>query len=284
MVDTAEKPKKNLGESIRQKLKNISKNRNRPFDEILRYYAMERFLYRLSISPYVNRFFLKGGLMLKVWNSLDHRATMDIDLLARTSNSFDNLQNIIRSVSALEHLEDAIIFDTQNLVLRESQTGGDYQGMSASFSANLFKTKIPVLIDIGFNDIIVPEPEQIQFPTLLEMPQPLLLGYTRETVVAKKFESIVKLGTVNTRMKDFYDLWSIFRRGDLNHDELKRAIYEVFSNRRTKLEYPTAFTSNFTDDLEKTKRWENFLSGIGEELVDLKKVVEEISDNIKPFI
>ena len=84
-----EEAKKNPGESIRQRLKNLSQKRNRPFDEILRYYAMERFLYRLSISPYAERFFLKGGLMLKVWDSMDHRATMDIDLLARTSNQIE---------------------------------------------------------------------------------------------------------------------------------------------------------------------------------------------------
>lgn len=284
MVNIEEKPKKNLGESIRQKLKNISEIRNRPFDEILRYYAMERFLYRLSISPYVDRFFLKGGLMLKVWNSMDHRATMDIDLLARTSNKIDNLQHIIKEVSALENPADAISFDTQKLILRESQTGGDYQGMSASFSANLFKTRIPILIDIGFNDIIVPEPERILFPTLLEMPELFLFGYTPETVVAEKFESIVKLGIINTRMKDFYDLWSIFRKGNFNNEELKLAIEKIFANRGTKLEYPTAFTSSFTEDPEKIKRWQNFLTGIGENSLDLKSVVSEIAVNIKPYI
>lgn len=101
MDKAIEKPKKNLGESIRQRLKNLSEKKNRPFDEILRYYARERFLYRLSISPYAEKFFLKGGLMLKVWDSMDHRATMDIDLLARTSDQIDNLQRIITEVSGI---------------------------------------------------------------------------------------------------------------------------------------------------------------------------------------
>ena len=277
-------PNKNLGESIRRKLKNLSEKRNRPFDEILRYYAMERFLYRLSISPYAESFFLKGGLMLKVWDSMDHRATMDIDLLARTSNKIDNLQNIINEVSAIENLEDAILFNTQNLILRESQTGGDYHGLSASFSANLFKTRIPILIDIGFNDIIIPEPNRIQFPTLLEMPQPNLLGYTLETVVAEKLESIVKLGIINTRMKDFYDLWTIFRKGDFEQGKLKSAIKEVFSNRGTKLEYPIAFTGSFQNDPQTITRWQNFLSGLGKDPIDLKEVISEISTHIKPLI
>lgn len=275
---------KNLGESIRQKLKNLSIKRNRPFDETLRYYAMERFLYRLSISPYAERFFLKGGLMLKVWDSMDHRATMDIDLLARTSNKMDNLQNIITEVSVIEAPEDAVIFNTQNLILRESQAGGDYQGVSASFSANLFKTRIPILIDIGFNDIIIPKPNHIQFPTLLEMPQPNLLGYTLETVVAEKLESIVKLGVINTRMKDFYDLWTIFRKGDFEQERLKSAIHEVFSNRGTKLEYPIAFTGSFQHDPQTIRRWQNFLSGLGKNPIELTEVISEISTHIKPLI
>lgn len=206
MDNTIEKPKKNLGESIRQRLKNLSDQRNRPFDEILRYYAMERFLYRLSISSHAKKFFLKGGLMLKVWDSLDHRATMDIDLLARTSNQNDNLHRIITEVSEIACDEDGITFDTQKLILRNTQTGGDYNGVSSSFSAKLFTTKMPVLIDIGFNDIIVPKPQQIQYPTLLNMPEPTLFGYTLETVIAEKLESVVKLALVNTRMKDFYEV------------------------------------------------------------------------------
>ena len=149
MANAIEKPKKNLGESIRQRLKNLSEKRNRPFDEILRYYAMERFLYRLSISLYAKKFFLKGGLMLKVWNSMDHRATMDIDLLARTPNQIDNLQRIITEVAGIPCEEDGIAFDTQKLILRNTQTAGDYNGISSSFSAKLFTTNMPVLIDIG---------------------------------------------------------------------------------------------------------------------------------------
>lgn len=185
--------KKNPGESIRQRLKNLSEQRKRPFDEILRYYAMERFLYRLSISPYSGKFFLKGGLMLKVWDSLDHWATMDIDLLAKTSNQIENLHRIITEVSAIGCEVDGVTFDTEKLILRHTQTAGDYNGISSSFQAKLFATRMPVLIDIGFNDIIVPNPAKIQYPTLLDMPEPALLGYTLETVIAEKLESIVKL-------------------------------------------------------------------------------------------
>ena len=284
MADRDNKQKKNPGESIRQRLKNLSEDRERPFDEILRYYAMERFLYRLSISPYAERFFLKGGLMLKVWDSKDHRATMDIDLLARTSNQIANLQNIITEVASIQDDGDAISFDTQKLILRQTQTGGDYQGVSASFFAQLYTTRMPILIDIGFNDVIIPKPQRIHYPTLLEMPKPILMGYTLETVIAEKFESIVKLALVNTRMKDFYDLWTIFRMEGLDFSKIKLAILEVFANRGTQLKYPAAFTPIFYNAPETELRWNNFLSSMGKARIEFKEIIEEISTRIRPII
>lgn len=283
MGNAIEKPKKNLGESIRQRLKNLSEQRNRPFDEILRYYAMERFLYRLSISPHAKNFFLKGGLMLKVWDSLDHRATMDIDLLARTSNQIDNLHRIITEVSEIACEEDGIAFDTHKLILRNTQTGGDYNGVSSSFSAKLFTTKMPVLIDIGFNDIVIPKPQQIKYPTLLDMSEPKLLGYTLETVIAEKLESMVKLALVNTRMKDFYDLWTIFKSYEIKPDKLNIAIRKVFANRKTPLKYPIVFTAEFYDNNENQQRWNNFLSAMGKQQVKFEDVVLELSKSISLF-
>ena len=278
-----EKPKKNLSESIRQQLKNLSEQRNRPFDEILRYYAMERFLYRLSISVYAKKFFLKGGLMLRVWDSLDHRATMDIDLLAKTSNQIENLHRIITEVSEIACEEDGISFNTQKLILRKTQTGGDYNGVSSSFSAKLFTTKMPVLIDIGFNDIVVPKPQQIQYQTLLNMPEPNLLGYTLETVIAEKFESVIKLALINTRMKDFYDLWILLKSFEIKPEKLNMAIREVFANRKTLLKHPVAFTAEFYDSKEAQQRWNNFLFAMGKQQIKFKDVILELSKSMSIF-
>ena len=283
MDKTIEKPKKNLGESIRQRLKNLSEKRNRPFDEILRYYAMERFLYRLSISPYTERFFLKGGLMLKIWDSMDHRATMDIDLLARVSNQIEDLHRVISEIATITCEEDAIVFDIQKLIFRNTQTAGDYNGVSVSFSAKLFTTRIPVLIDIGFNDVIIPKPQKIQYPTLLEMAEPALLGYTLETVIAEKLESVVKLALVNTRMKDFYDLWTILNHHEIELDRLELAVKEVFKNRKTSLKYPVAFTAVFYDNRETQQRWINFLSAMGRHNIELREVVLAIAQRL-PFL
>ena len=143
---------------------------------------------------------------------------------------------------------------------------------------------MPVLIDIGFNDVIVPKPQRIHYPTLLEMPTPVLMGYTLETVIAEKFESIVKLALVNTRMKDFYDLWTIFRMEGLDVSKIKLAIQEVFANRGSELKYPAAFTPIFYDALETLLRWKNLLSAMGKDHIEFKEIIEEISVQIKPLI
>lgn len=277
------KEKKNLGKSIRQKLKNLSIARNRPFEEILRYYGIERFLYRLSISSYATRFFLKGGLMLKVWDAEDHRATMDIDLLARISNKIENLKHIIDEIALIQAEKDAVVFNSQKLILHRTQTGGDYEGVSASFSATLDTVQIPILIDIGFNDLIIPEPRMIHYPTLLPLPAPKLLGYTPETILAEKLESIVKLGLINTRMKDFYDIWTLCQSQKLNSDMVKLAIKKVFSNRKTKLEYPISFSKDFYEAPLTLQRWHNFLSAMGKDPIALQDVILEISDFIVPL-
>lgn len=215
--------------------------------------------------------------MLKIWDSFDHRATMDIDLLARTSNQVDHLRQIITEVSGIAYEEDAIVFDTQKLILRSSQTGGDYNGVSCSFSARLFSTKMPVLIDIGFSDIILPVPQEIRYPTLLAMPEPTLLGYTLETVIAEKLQSVVKLALVNTRMKDFYDLWTIIKNHEIQKDKLGIVIRKVFANLKTTLKTPVAFTEAFYHNKATQKRWNNFLTSMGKEPVKLENVIVELS-------
>lgn len=221
--------------------------------------------------------------MLKVWDARDHRATMDIDLLARTSNQIDNVRHILMELADIRCDEDAIKFNTQRLILRKTQTTGEYKGISASFSAQLFTTQLPVLIDIGFNDTIIPRPQKIQYPTLLGMSQPALLGYTFETVIAEKLESIVKLALVNTRLKDFYDLWVLLKRPDANQESMYLAIKEVFKNRKTRLQYPVAFTPIFYESTEKMRQWNNFLALMGKPHTKFADVIADISRTLKPL-
>lgn len=271
------KVKKNLDESIYSRLKNVARQRKRPVQEVFKYYAMERFLYRLSISSHQRAFYLKGGLMLIVWDPMSHRATVDIDLLAKTLNSIENLQKIINEVCAVEVVPDGVKFDLDTLKLSKSQLGAEYHGISASFSAQLFTAKLPMRIDFGFSDTILPQPAVVKYPTLLNLPAPELMGYTPQTSIAEKFESIIRLGLANTRMKDFYDIWLLIHQFDFDHKELNEIIRRVIKNRGTFVESPpVAFLESFYNNPIKKDKWNSFLRGISHESISLEKVIGDL--------
>jgi len=209
---------------------------------------------------------------------------MDIDLLARTSNQVENVRAIIKEVADIPVEEDGLIFNTDAIILRNAQAGAEYLGLSARFTAHLTKTRIPVQMDIGFSDIIIPRAKQLSYPSLIGMPAPKLMGYTIETVIAEKLESIVKLGQFNTRMKDFYDLWTLLSREEIPIKPLKQAIDEIFANRRTKREYPIAFTKAFFNDPSNIRRWRTFLAGLGRVEPELDVVIEKLSKNLSPYL
>lgn len=277
-----EKPKKNLEESIYSRLKNVAKQRKRPVQEILKYYAMERFLYRLSVSSHQSSFYLKGGLMLMVWDPMSHRATVDIDLLGKTSNSLTNLQKIINEVCTIEVIPDGMVFASQSLKLTEAQLEAEYHGISAAFSAQLFTAKLPMRIDFGFSDTILPYPTKIKYPTLLNFPAPELNGYTPQTSIAEKFESIIRLGFANTRMKDFYDIWLMIQQFDFDRIELKEIIQQVLKNRGTVLDAsPIAFLDSFYDNAIKKDKWNAFLKDISHEPLSLEQVMFDLKSFFK---
>jgi predicted nucleotidyltransferase component of viral defense system len=274
---TMEKTKKSLEESIYSRLKNVARQRKRPVQEVLKYYAMERFLYRLSVSSYQSNFYLKGGLMLMVWDPMSHRATVDIDLLAKTSNSIANLQKIINEVCAIEVIPDGLKFSSKTLKLAEAQLEAEYHGISAAFSAQLFTAKLPMRIDFGFSDTILPHPAKVKYPTLLDFPAPELKGYTPQTSIAEKFESIIRLGFANTRMKDFYDIWLLIQQFDFDRQELQGIIQQVLKNRGTSVEaHPIAFLESFYDNQIKKDKWNAFLRDISHEPITLERVMSDL--------
>ncbi len=277
--------RKNLSESVYSRLKNVAVAKRRPTEEVLRYFAMERFLYRLSVSQYKSSFFLKGGLMLMVWNPKIHRATVDIDLLGKTDNSSSNISRILREICSHSVVPDGLEFDSSDLVLTESQAEKEYVGLSARFSVRLHTAKLPIRIDIGFSDKIFPKPAKIDYPVLLDFPSPSLQGYTPETMVAEKLDAIVKLGLANSRMKDFYDIWTLLHQFRFKHETISTAIRKVLKNRKTTIsEIPKAFSEAFYNKPKTLTQWDAFLKDIGHEPVSLESVIVEIRDLFLPLI
>ena len=251
------KSPRNIPASVRQRILNRAKSDRRPFNELLQYYAMERFLYRLSQSAHADRFILKGALMLRVWRSPELRPTMDIDMLGRTSNKGADIIAQIRDILSMDVEADGLAFNADSIQAERITEDADYEGIRIRFQGALDSARINMQVDIGFGDVVYPEPEKSEFPTMLDSPAPRLLCYSRESSIAEKFEAMVKLGVLNSRMKDFYDIWLLSRQFDFDGARLAEAIRLTFERRGTAL--PTkieAFTEPFID--AKQIQWTTF--------------------------
>ena len=218
---------------------------------------MERFLFRMSRSEHADRFVLKGALMLQVWRSSDIRPTMDIDLLGRTCNEETGIVAQISDILKADVPSDGLAFDPTSIRSERITEGADYEGVRVRFRGALGTARIHMRIDIGFGDVVYPRAEAANLPTILDFPAPRLLCYSRESAIAEKFEAMVKLGTMNSRMKDFYDIWALSRQFEFNGPELAEAIRLTFERRGTALPSAVdAFTGPFVSD--KQVQWSAF--------------------------
>lgn len=274
--------KRDLGASVRQRLLNQARAQGRPFQEVLQYFAMERFLYRLAKSPFADRFILKGALLLTAWQAPLSRPTMDIDLAGRTDNTLDHIASLVGEVCAIAVEPDGIEFSRASIEASRIKEDADYEGVRVQFHATLARARIPMQLDIGFGDIITPGPAEIEYPTLLDFPAPVLQAYPRETVVAEKLEALTALGVLNSRMKDYYDLALLSRMYPFEGERLADAIAATFRHRGTTIEAePIGLTEAYYNDPARAVQWRAFVrrSRFDEEAGDLVRLVAEI----RPF-
>lgn len=265
---------KNLAASVQGRLQNRARETKRPFQELLQYFAMERFLYRFSKSPHRSRFILKGALMLHVWDAPLARATKDVDFLGSLDNSLENLAHVVREVCATEVEPDGMLFDPDTVKAERIKEDADYEGVRVRFVGLLGKARAAMQIDVGFGDVVTPGAETITYPALLDFPAAELSGYPRETVVAEKFQAMVYLRTVNSRMKDFYDIWLLAGQFSFDGKVLAKAVNATFANRETALDVaPIAFTLEFTAQSSTLAQWSAFRSRLSHE-----QVPEKLSD------
>jgi predicted nucleotidyltransferase component of viral defense system len=220
---------------------------------------MERFLYRLSKTPHCAQFVLKGALMLYVWDAPLARATKDLDFLGRLDNSLENLERVVCEVCTADVEPDGLLFDPTTVKSERIKEDADYQGVRVRFVALLGRARVGMQIDVGFGDVVTPGAEPITYPALLDFPAPELSGYPRETVVAEKFHAMVYLRTLNSRVKDFYDVWLLARQYAFDSALLAKAISATFTNRETTIDLtPIAFTPDFTEQASTLTQWNAF--------------------------
>lgn len=272
---------KNIAASVRQRLLNRSRRDNRSFNELLQYYSMERFLYRLSVSEYESHYILKGALMLRAWNSPEFRPTMDIDMLGRTGNDEANIIYQIREVIAMEVEPDGLSFDAGSIQSERITEDADYEGIRIRFRGALGTARINMQIDIGSGDVVYPGPERAELPCMLDAPAPSLLCYSRESTIAEKFEAMVSLGELNSRMKDFYDVWLLSRQFAFELEKLAEATKRTLKQRGTELAEPIdAFSQAFVSSRQPL--WSAFRKRLKQE--HLPESFAEITAEVEAFM
>jgi predicted nucleotidyltransferase component of viral defense system len=250
----------NLVASIRQRLMNLSRERGEDFQLVLTRYGLERVLYRLTLSPHAHQFILKGAALFQLWTGQPHRSTRDLDLLGEGTPSTARLRRLFEEVCSMPVEDDGLTFPSTAVQAEQIKEEDEYQGIRLRIGARLGTIRIPLQIDIGFGDAVTPGPQAVTYPTLLDFPAPTLQAYPRETVVAEKFQAMVHLGMANSRMKDFYDVWTLARQFEFDGPGLCAAIRATFARRQTKLpaKVPLALTPEFSADRTKATQWTAF--------------------------
>jgi predicted nucleotidyltransferase component of viral defense system len=277
---TREKPR-NLAASVRQRLFNLAQERREDFGLVLTKYGLERFLYRLAQSQYRDQFILKGALLFELWTHHPYRPTRDLDLEGQGANSIARIKRLFTEIMHQSVEDDGLVFDPKSLRVARIKEEQEYEGLRVNLLARLERARIHMQVDIGFGDVIVPPPKEIQYPTILNFPSPRIRTYPRETVVAEKLEALVKLGIANTRMKDFYDLWKLSQDFDFDGALLIDAIKSTFKRRGTEVPSgaPLALTDEFSRDSQKAKQWQAFLkkSGLDHDQAALHTVAADLT-------
>jgi hypothetical protein len=275
----------NLPASVRQKLLNRARQQGILFDDVLRLYAAERFLYRIATSEHRGLFILKGAMMFRIWAGSDSRSTKDIDLLARTSNDPAHIQFLLRECCEMDFIQlDGMRFDPESLQTLPLKNPRGLKGVRASFIAYLGTARTRVQIDFGFNDDVYPRPVEIIFPSLLDQPESRLLGYTPETSIAEKTHALVELAEFNSRMKDFHDLYWFQKHQIFELPLLVDAIRNTFHQRGTGVPntLPSILVPTTQFESAHQKQWNAYLRE--KRLTGIPKSFQEICRHITTFL
>ncbi len=277
-----------LPASIHQRLLDLDPGRNYDFTPVLRRYAFERWLYRLGKSQYASQFVVKGAMLFVVWTGDLARKTMDLDLWGAGDLTEAGLRKAFSTIGGADVEPDGLNFVTDAMEVEPIRDEAEFHGLRAKFSARLGNVRIPMQIDIGIGDDIWPEPETISYPTLLNMPAPRVQACRKETTIAEKFDAMLVLGIMNSRMKDFYDIAVLGDRFSFAGQDLQKAIGTAVDKKMLAAlpDLPVAFTDDFAQNADKNIQWAAFLRRIGKNPKDLPfpQVVEKTRDFLLPVL
>lgn len=273
---------KNIPASVRARLLNEARLSGVPYDQVLQYFAIERFLYRLSSTGWGERLIVKGAIMLRAWGTPLGRPTRDIDFLGTVDNSLEAVAETIRECLKVECPADGLVFD-RDFEVSTINMHRQYPGVRVVLRGSLDGGVFKLQLDIGVDDATVPSPAWVNYPTILDMDAPRILAYQPLTALAEKFETIACKGVANSRLKDYYDIWLLSQCQGFSGAELSRAISATFRHRGTVLtiEVPSGLTKTFYESANAQAKWRSLLQNTQ---VEAPPDLSEICDAIVAFM
>jgi hypothetical protein len=257
-------PKKDIAASVRDRLQNHARATGQDFQRVLVRYGIERLLYRLALSGIRDRFVLKGAMLFATWADAPFRATGDVDFLSFGDPGIETAKSAFIGLCELKiDVDDGLTFPSDTVVVERTREEEDYQGLHVRFDARLKNIRIPILIDIGFGDVIHPAALDIDYPRLLtDLPQAHIRAYPPATVIAEKFDAMVKFGDQATRLKDQYDVWAISRTFSFDAKTLIESAGQTLARRERAIpaDWPACLTADFAANEATLKQWNAFLN------------------------
>jgi len=276
----------NRAASVRARLLAKAKADNQDFSLVLTRYGLERLLYRLSVSSNKDNFLLKGALLFDLWFDVPLRPTRDIDLLGFGPAEEPLVLGAFQEICQIE-CDDGIEFDRDTLKIEEIRKDANYSGLRISLTGYVDGARCPIQVDIGYGDAVTPAPETAEYPVILpDTPVPILRVYPRYTVISEKFEALIALGMINTRLKDYFDLWVILTTTELDQNLLGEAIAATLVRRKTALQasLPVGLSEEFSADAKKIAQWNAFITKNQLDTPSLDVVVSILRDKLSQFV
>ena len=271
--------------SIRQRLLNLARDNRLDFNLVLQRFAAERFLYRLSVSDEVDRFTLKGAALFRVWDVGELRPTRNVDFLASGPEDHGAMRAALEAICRIPCPQDGVVFAPATIRMHDIRDEQQHGGGRARMEGSLGQARLHLQTDIGFGDVITPEREERDYPTLLDLPAPRLWTYPRETLVAEKFDAMVRLGTTNTRVKDLWDIACLARLFAFDGETVRAAVEATFRQRRTSFagERPVALLPEYYEDTERDQRWQVLRRRIGPK-ADGPALLVDAGEELRTFL
>jgi len=276
---------KNIPASVRTRLLNLSKARQEDYNLTLTRYVSERFLYRLGMSQCRQDYVLKGAMLLTVsLDQLRYRPTRDIDMLRTGNQDEASIRADIETICSIDGGSDGLLFDTSHATMEEIRENNRYQGMRIRIPVYLGNARIRLQIDLGFGDVVYPPPQSITLKALLNQSEPKVLAYPLEAVVAEKFEAILSIGMITSRMKDFFDIYVLATTRNFGRAALLRSIEATFQRRNTQLPaaVPTVLGKELLQDPNKLAQWRAFAQRIERDPAQLSLAV--VLEQVRGFL